>query len=157
MFPHHQMRRRRRIWKRSPATVLKRYFPNVPSAGYLDIQNQTLIELNFKSDADVAFESLPPAAKIDTSKVTTSLLFKIPDVRNFGNFAYVCELNTFVHFWKRTTPSVLSAKNCRHRQFLKILPKRYPNARIFQKLKHRNFCGLPPNLSRRRERLIHQK
>ena len=112
--------------------------------------------MNFKSDAGVAFESLPLAAKIDTSKVTTSLLFKIPDVRNFGNFAYVCELNTFVHFWKRTTPSVLSAKNCRHRQFLKILPKRYPNARIFQKLRHRNFYGLPLNLSRRRERLIAQ-
>lgn len=80
MFPHYQMRRRYRIWKRSTSTVLKRHFPNVPLAGHLDIQNQTLIELNFKRDADVA---LNLCRQRDTSRVTTSLLFKSPDIRNF--------------------------------------------------------------------------
>ena len=52
---------------------------------------------------------------------------------------------------------LVPGKNCQSRQFLKILPERYANAQIFQKLRHRNFGGLPPNLSRRRERLIYQK
>ncbi|RKV85201.1 MAG: hypothetical protein D8H97_03935 [Neisseria sp.] len=69
---------------------MKRYFPNVPSAGYLDIQNQTLIELNFKSDADVAFESLPLAAKIDTSKVTRKKL----RCRNFCAFLFGLQSET---------------------------------------------------------------
>ena len=53
-------------------------------------KNQILIEFGFKSDAGVAFQSFPPAGKIDfqddISKVTTSLLFQNSWRQEFWKF-----------------------------------------------------------------------